>query len=290
MLDFRVETFLTAAETLNFTKTAALLNITQPAVSQHIRYLEKEYDAKLFSQEGKKLSLTPEGIKLKDALITMKLDENHLKNDIRNLSQARPLRFGATMTVGEFMMPKVLINRLFTARSLDITMEVANTETLLAKLEKGSIDFAIVEGYFPKRGYDSIVYSRERYIPVCSRYSMYSKGKYSFADLAGSAIITRESGSGTREVLEHALIEHNMSFDDFHSVIEIGNMGAIKKMVAGDAGISFMYEVAALDEIAKKELCPIQLKDFDITHDICFIWRKNSIYSHEMESIYHSFI
>ena len=81
-----------------------------------------------------------------------------------------------------------------------------------------------------------------------------------------------------------------MSFDDFHSVIEIGNMGAIKKMVAGDAGISFMYEVAALDEIAKKELCPIQLKDFDITHDICFIWRKNSIYSHEMESIYNSFI
>ena len=108
MLDFRVETFLTAAETLNFTKTAALLNITQPAVSQHIRYLEKEYDAKLFSQEGKKLSLTPEGIKLKDALITMKLDENHLKNDIRNLSQARPLRFGATMTVGEFMMQRCL--------------------------------------------------------------------------------------------------------------------------------------------------------------------------------------
>lgn len=48
MLDFRVETFLTAAETLNFTKTAALLNITQPAVSQHIKYLEREYDAKLF--------------------------------------------------------------------------------------------------------------------------------------------------------------------------------------------------------------------------------------------------
>lgn len=48
MLDFRLYTFLTLSETLNYTKAADILCITQPAFSQHIKYMEKEYDCKLF--------------------------------------------------------------------------------------------------------------------------------------------------------------------------------------------------------------------------------------------------
>ena len=61
MLDFRIFTFLEVCKQMNFTKAAKKLNITQPAVSQHIRWLEKEYGIKLFEMEGKKLSLTEEG-------------------------------------------------------------------------------------------------------------------------------------------------------------------------------------------------------------------------------------
>lgn len=286
MLDFRVETFLTAADTLNFTKTATILNITQPAVSQHIHYMENEYGAKLFIQKGKKLYLSEEGVALRDALTTIKLDEKRLREDISHLSAKRPLKFGATMTVGEFMMPEVLSGSVLAKGPRNITMEVDNTETLLAKLEKGYIDFAVVEGYFPKSGYDSFTYSKERYIGICSPSSGFARGDYSLADLTADNVITRERGSGTREVLEHALVEHNLSLEDFVSVIEIGNLGAIKKIVSSGSGISFMYEAAAAAELEKKELCPIRIRDFDITHDICFIWRKNSIYADEMEGIY----
>ena len=61
MLDFRIFTFLEVCKQMNFTKAAKKLNITQPAVSQHIRWLEKEYGIKLFEMEGKKLSLTEKG-------------------------------------------------------------------------------------------------------------------------------------------------------------------------------------------------------------------------------------
>lgn len=54
MLDFRIDTFITACKHFNFTKTAEELNITQPAVSQHIKYLEKHYQCKLFIYQGKK--------------------------------------------------------------------------------------------------------------------------------------------------------------------------------------------------------------------------------------------
>ena len=58
MQDYRVETFLAVCRTLNYTRAAEELNITQPAVSQHIAFLEKEYGAKLFSYANRKLSLT----------------------------------------------------------------------------------------------------------------------------------------------------------------------------------------------------------------------------------------
>ncbi len=58
MLDFRTDTFLTVCETMNFTEAARRLHITQPAVSQHIRFFEKEYDVKLFSYCNKQLYLT----------------------------------------------------------------------------------------------------------------------------------------------------------------------------------------------------------------------------------------
>ena len=57
MLDFRVETFLTVCETMNFTRAAELLHITQPAVSQHIHALEAQYGTRLFVYEGKQLRL-----------------------------------------------------------------------------------------------------------------------------------------------------------------------------------------------------------------------------------------
>ena len=53
MLDFRMETFLAVCRYMNFTRAAEKLNITQPAVSQHIRFLEKLYNTKLFRYEGK---------------------------------------------------------------------------------------------------------------------------------------------------------------------------------------------------------------------------------------------
>ena len=79
MLDFRMETFLKVCEYMNFTHAAHDLNLTQPAVSQHIKYLEKEYDAPLFVRDKKKLALTPAGEILRSALETMRNDENTMK-------------------------------------------------------------------------------------------------------------------------------------------------------------------------------------------------------------------
>lgn len=74
-----METFLTVCNDMNFTHAAEHLNLTQPAVSQHIKHLEKTYGTELFIRDKKKLRLTPAGEILRSALETMRNDENTLK-------------------------------------------------------------------------------------------------------------------------------------------------------------------------------------------------------------------
>ena len=84
--DFRVKTFLTVCKTLNYTRAAEELALTQPAVSQHITYLEREYNAKLFTYHRKKLELTRAGRVLRDALATMAHDDALLHERIAEVA------------------------------------------------------------------------------------------------------------------------------------------------------------------------------------------------------------
>lgn len=100
MLDFRLYTFLTLSETLNYTKAADILCITQPAVSQHIKYMEKEYDCKLFFYDGKQLNLTAQGKLLAEKVRTMVADEKMIRSLLKQNQKTPALRFGATLTIG----------------------------------------------------------------------------------------------------------------------------------------------------------------------------------------------
>ena len=111
MLDYRTETFLTVCKTLNFTTAAKQLNITQPAVSQHIHFLEKQYNTILFNYKNKELSLTPSGQILYKHLLTMKNNEQALMNEINNItSNIETLSIGVTMTIGEYAIVDKLAN------------------------------------------------------------------------------------------------------------------------------------------------------------------------------------
>lgn len=287
MLDFRVETFLNACKTLNFTKTAEELCITQPAVSQHIKFIENYYNIKLFYNKGKKTFLTKEGAFLQNALTTMSLDLEHLRTELKKQDERnRLLKFGVTLTVGEYIIPGPLAKFLKNNKDKQLKMKVSNTFNLLEDLNKGSIDFAIVEGYFPQNEYDYLIFSREKYIGACATDSKYADGNFTIDELFKSTVITREPGSGTREILQRSLEDRNFTINDFADVMEISNLNAIKKLVKSDCGITFMYQAALEEAIEKKELCKIKILDFDISHNITFIWRKNSLFAEEYHNIF----
>ena len=87
MLDFRVNTFLTVCELGNYTKTAEKLGLTQPAVTQHIRFIEDRYKVKLLLKDGKSMKLTEAGEALRDMFITLQADEKKIGRRLSELNQ-----------------------------------------------------------------------------------------------------------------------------------------------------------------------------------------------------------
>lgn len=289
MQDFRMETFLAVCREMNFTKAAERLHITQPAVSQHIRVIEEYYGAKLFAFHGKRMSLTRAGELLCRAALTMKHDQIYLKEEIEALDkEEHAVNFGVTLTIAEFVMPRYLIPYQRRHPNIRIRMEVANTQRLLEKITSGEIDFALVEGYFDKSGYDWRVYARERYIPVCAPQTL-PAGRYPFRELLSQRLLVREEGSGTREILEKYLRQQNMELREFAAVTELGSIPVIKEMAKAGLGITFLYETAVRRELAEGTLMEIGTEDFQMFHDFTFLWRKGSIFKSHYQEIFSEF-
>lgn len=280
MLDFRINTFLTVCKHMNFTKAAQELNITQPAVSQHIRHLEDVYNVKLFDYKNKKVILTEAGKLLRDSATTMFHDQIHLENRLRELQgKKRTINFGVTLTIGEFVILKPVAEYLKEQPQVSIKIMVANTHELINKLNEGELDFALVEGFFAKNEYDSLVYSREDYIAVCGKDYKPQKPLNRIEDTFGERLIVREAGSGTREIFEKYLESRNFQIDDYSNIVEISNINAIKSLVMQGCGITFLYKAAVSEELEQGTLKIINLKDFNVDHDFTFIWRRDSVFS-----------
>ena len=289
MLDFRMETFLTVCRYMNFTRASEKLNITQPAVSQHIRFLEKHYNTKLFRYEGKKLRLTGAGEILRNASLTMMHDEQSMQNEMQKTEQEAEIRFGATRTIGDAVMGQVLEKYLARYPQARIHMEVENTHDLLVRLDEGRIDFALVEGFFKKTEYDFQIFSREKYIAVCSPDYTFRNTPDCIEKLFQERLLLREEGSGTREVLERCLEAHNLSIQDFAKRMEVGSMQTIKELTKAGCGITFLYEAAVRRELEDGSLRQIPLRDFPVVHEFALIWRRGSIYAEWYRELFRRF-
>ena len=285
MLDYRTHTFLAVVRTGSFTGAAKELHVTQPAVSQHIRQLEAHYGCVLFSKTGRGVEPTNAGRLLYQALDAERNDEARLRAELDALqcekSSHPPLRLGCTRTIADYVAPQVLARHLAGHPGERVLMRTGNTAELVALIDAGEIDFALVEGYFDRRAFESALFSREPYLAVAAT----GERPASVADLLDQRLVLREPGSGTREILERHLAARDLSVDDFAGVIELASIPTIKACVAAGAGVSFMYRVATQAELARGELTDVTPADFAVEHDFRLIWQRGSRYADRYRSL-----
>ena len=251
MLDYRILTFLKLCETMNYRITAEELNMTQPAVTQHIHYLEEEYECKLFIYNRKKLEKTNQAILLEEYARSAYYNEIYLKRKIKSENKIK-INIGATKTIGEFVIGEK-IKKLVKNEKYDISLTIDNTENLIKLMELNKLDFILVEGIFNKNKYGYRLYKKDEFIGICSKNHKFNGKSIKFEELFKEDIIIREEGSGTRGIFEQFLSENSFSLEFFKKKITINNFNLIKELVSANCGISFVYNsvVNKNDDIGK---------------------------------------
>ena len=277
MMEYLLFTFLKICETHSFTEASRELHISQSTVSLHIRKIEEYYGVRLFDFKHKTLTLTPQGEILRKFAIDEKAGLEILRRTILNsFKEQASIRFGATLSVGEFFMPEILSSYMKEFPQHRISMLVDNTATLIGMLDNGSIDFAIVEGAFNKEKFTWRCLAEVPFIGICSKQSPLADQTIKLSDIADEFLIVREEGSGTRAILENLLATQNLSISRIPHM-EIGNMNAITHLVADGHGITFLYKPVAAEGLRNGRLAQLNIENVNIVREFSFICHRRAI-------------
>lgn len=243
MLDYRIDTFLTLCECMNYRKTAEKLHLSQPAVTQQIQYIERMYGCRLFSYEKRRLEKTDAAILLEKYARAARLHEHMLREKLTD-QKIDTLRVGATKTIGDYFLEDHIC-RFLRKKENALTLIVDNTEHLLRALEDNELDFAVIEGFFDKDSFNSILLRREPFVGICKKDHPFAGREVTIDELLQETIIHREDGSGTRAILEQELSGYNESLQRFQRHICISSFRLILNLVKKGFGISFVYDILA---------------------------------------------
>ncbi len=242
MLDHRMETFLQLCRLINYRKTAEALGITQPAVTQQIHFLERQYGCKLFLYQNSRLQKTDAAVLLEQYAQALRQQELQLRTKLG--SGARSLKIGATKTIGDYVLLDN-IHRYLHHEDNALSLVVDNTERLLAMLNRNELDFAVIEGYFDHSHFESQLLRKEPFVGICAKEHAFAGREITLEKLFAESIIHREEGSGTRAILEQKLRGYNESLSHFKRQICISSFPVIIDLVKQGFGVSFVYEVLA---------------------------------------------
>lgn len=277
MLDFRLKVFYTVAKTLHFNRAAEQLNISQPAVTRHIKELEELYKVSFFDRTSRKIKLTAAGNVLLQH--THLIFEQYQKLDFDlNLLQNKTdgiLHIGASTTIAQYVIPAYLAR--FHQRFPDIRIELTNANSLEIEqfLADKKIDLGLVEG--------SVHHSELKYIPFLKdeivlvtrvKNALLQKRNLSLKELTTLPLITRESGSGTSEIIEEHLEKIGLHLKDLSIQMQLGSTESIKNYLFNSDTFAFLSVFSVEQELADDRLIAIEIEGFEMIRMFSFVHRQ----------------
>ncbi|MDD4688811.1 MAG: LysR family transcriptional regulator [Eubacteriales bacterium] len=245
-MDSKLYTFLVLCQTMNYSKAAQRLHLSQPAVTKQIKSLEQELRTKLFIYDGHSLHKTESCQLLERYTISQQYQFEELQLAIADKKRLK-LRIGATKTIGDYVLIDAIRDYLKNPAH-ELSLVVDNTKNLLQLLDENQLDFVVIEGKFRKTKYDSYLLRMEPFIGICSIDSPFCGKRITIEELLSQTLIVREEGSGTRHIFEDRLTASGYVLEDFSRVVSISSFVSIKALVQSGIGISFLYNSVVAKE------------------------------------------
>ena len=277
MFSSKLKTLLAVAEYQNFTRAAAALSLTQPAVSHHISQLEEEFGVSLFVRKKNGLSLTPEGEIVVHYAQRVAALYNRLQRDL-SASEKLPAKLcvGITHTAESNLTTEVLAKCSRETKSYSIMILTDTINNLYSMLENYELDLAIVEESSSHPSFNSLVLNTDFLVCVMSADNPLSRNALITLDqLKKEQMILRLPTSATRVLFDSTLRNRNDSPDNYNIILEVDNIATIKDLVRKNLGVSVLPQSACLRELHKGSLIALPIENLSMVRETRLVYNKD---------------
>ena len=260
--------FYHAARNSNFTKAAESLFITQPAVTAQIKHFEDHCNLKLFKKRGRNVYLTDAGVTLYEyarKLFEYEKEIEGAMEDMRELKRGI-LRLGTTKAYARYFMPVMITSFHEAYPHIKINLDEGSSLDMIHSLLKLKNEVAVIAKAEDNPEVAFIPFSHEELVLIVARgHRLTREESISIEDLADEPIIMKETGSGTRKLVNELFAQKKCTPN---VLMETSNTEFIKQLVQRGDGVSFVVREAAAAELHEEKLATVPIKDRQIFLDV----------------------
>ncbi|HPK29131.1 MAG: HTH-type transcriptional regulator CysL [Tenericutes bacterium ADurb.Bin024] len=287
MIDDKLKTLIILAKVKNYTQTAELCNLSQPAVTQHIKALESRYGIEIFRRNGRNLTLTYEGKSLVDSAKKLIALERNIQKEIKKQKgQPKKLDIGITLTAGGYFIPEIMEVFKDKYPNLRFNFHTDIAENILERMRLNELDFAIIDGTSQTDEFNIELLFRDELIIIGPKdHRLADKKNVSIEELKKEKFILRHEKANTRLAFEKYLSNHFDNINNFDVILEIDNTAMIKQLIIAGHGLSVMSKAICEINMQVGTLKQIDLRDFHLERGIYLVYPKELENSEIIDSI-----
>lgn len=277
----QLRTFLIAARHMNFSRAAEELQLTQPAISAQISALETALKSQLFDRSGRKIALTDAGRVTLAAAEGILARVDQLESELADLMSpgVGSLRIGASHVVGIYLLPALIADFRLRYPEAELSVRVDTSHKIVEQLLRNELDLALIaEGArFQDERLASKPIARDRLVVIAPpAHPLAEQGVISPETLAEQAFVSPARDSASAETLFEQLRSAGISLN---TVIEMGNVGAVKRAVESGLGVSIISRLAVERELLDGRLVSLSVHDLSLERDLLLCWQHDRRFS-----------
>ena len=260
--------FYYVAKNLSFTQAGNDLCITQPAVTAQIKAFENQLNLKLFKRKGRKIFLTPESNILYEYAAELFKHEKEIEKIIDDLKGLKRgvLQLGAAKTYARYFMPFLMSSFLKSYPNIRINLSEGSSQAMINSLLNFKNEIAVIAKTETNRYIRFMPFSREELVVILHpNHRLAKKKNVPFSELSDEPIIMKETGSGTRKLVNDLFERHKRSP---RILMETSNAEFIKQLVQRGEGISFLLRQAVDTELRDNKLASVSMQDVPMLIDV----------------------
>ncbi len=267
--------FCDLAETGSFSKAAVLNSITQSAVSQQIRALEKRFEVTLVERGRRNFSLTPEGAAFLSAsreILGVYNDLGDRLHELRNVV-AGELRIASIYSIGLHELPPRLQLFRKTHPDVEVHVEYRRSTQVYTQVMNGDVDLGLVAYPAKRQGLQIDIFDEDEMVVICHpNHALARRKEVALAQLDGEKFIAFEPDLPTRKVIDRHFRDHGV---EIVHTMEFDNIETVKRAVEIESGISLVPSNTVRQEVESGILAAIPLTGEKLSRPLGVITKRN---------------